>query len=418
MTDRRGTVWLASTSGLWYYNDYRKAAAPQSCRRIAHPLLNNSQPLTALAVRGDYLIIAAHDRVLALNLSDFYGSNKLRLRYLNPQVASFTSFTEQNTLITARDSTVWFSTGDMVYSWDFDAWLKLPLFKAAVGIELRQPAGTCTLSGKPTTLEPEVNSFELNVLVHAADCMPRYLSAALIRDGDSTLLPSPSLQSAVSIKNLAPGSYRFIVEVYEQDGSTARYEYPLLLKRHFWQTWWVWALFSLCAISIIAYIIHSQRQRSIARQTLRRKAAELDATKAEADRKQSELRLVTLSAQFRPHFILNALNTIGARMDDRPEIESVLSRLGESINLIFSHAQSGKVLHPFRNEWALVESVIKIQQLMYLRGLQTIMPADGLLRQLSEVQVPLGLLQIPVENALMHGLRNREEGPLDTYNHC
>ena len=123
------------------------------------------------------------------------------------------------------------------------------------------------------------------------------------------------------------------------------------------------------------------------------------------------MQLVTLSSQFRPHFILNALNTIGAQMDDKPGAESVLSRLGESVNLIFNHAQQHKILHPFENEWSLVKNVIHIHTLMYLKQLEVVWPEDNIVASVSKLLLPLGLLQIPVENALLHGLSNREDGP-------
>jgi sensor histidine kinase YesM len=137
----------------------------------------------------------------------------------------------------------------------------------------------------------------------------------------------------------------------------------------------------------------------------------MEAVTSQQEKTLANLRIVTLSSQFRPHFILNALNTIGSRMHNEPEMESVLSRLGESINLIFGHAQKNRVLHPFPEEWALVESAMHIQQLMYLKDLLTNLPDKEAIAVLKDVNVPLGLLQIPVENALLHGLRNREHGP-------
>ena len=98
-------------------------------------------------------------------------------------------------------------------------------------------------------------------------------------------------------------------------------------------------------------------------------------------------------------------------MDDKPEAESVLSRLGESVNIIFNHARQQKILHNFKNEWSLVTNLVHIHQLMYLKKLETHFPADEIIERLKNIQVPMGILQIPVENALLHGLSNREEGP-------
>jgi LytS/YehU family sensor histidine kinase len=142
-----------------------------------------------------------------------------------------------------------------------------------------------------------------------------------------------------------------------------------------------------------------------------RKTALLQKLKAEQDSKLANLQLVSLSSQFRPHFILNALNAIGAGSDDKPEQESILSRLGESVNLIFNHAKEQKTTHSFSNEWKLVLNVIEIHKLIYLKELRLTLPPAQMLSEVADIKVPLGLLQIPVENALLHGLNNRLIAP-------
>lgn len=120
LTDAKGTVWLGSgTNGLWYYNDYSKNPSPLNCKKINHPLLGNSNAITSLTIYKNWLVISGYDKMMLLNLDSFHLKNKIILRYLNPQEAGFTSFTEQNTSLTSTtDSTVWFSSSDMLYQWD------------------------------------------------------------------------------------------------------------------------------------------------------------------------------------------------------------------------------------------------------------------------------------------------------------
>ena len=85
--------------------------------------------------------------------------------------------------------------------------------------------------------------------------------------------------------------------------------------------------------------------------------------------------------------------------------------MGESINLIFNHAQQQTIAHSFANEWMLVKNIIHIHQLMYLKKLETSAPPQSVIDKYSSLRIPLGLLQIPVENALLHGLSNRVQKP-------
>ena len=414
ITDKNGTVWLGSSGkGLWYYNDYSKTASPANCKQLNHPLLNISIAITALTIYNQWLVISAYDKMLLLNLDSFYLENKLIVRYLNPQEAGFTSFTEQNTLLTSKkDSSIWFSTSDMLYQWNMKKWLNLPVYKVATSVFVTaEKHKTIALPNKSISFAAGVNSFDIHVQYLSPDNMPRYTRAALIKEGDAVLLPEPSLQHIYNIKNIRSGQYSFVLDVFEMDGTTSSYVYKIIVQKFFWQQWWFWALLSSAFIGIITFFINQEKHRQLAEQKAKTIAAELLSFKNEQEKKLANMQVVSLSSQFRPHFILNALNTIGAQMDDKPEAEIVLSRLGESINLIFSHAQQQKIAHSFIDEWTLVKNIIHIHQLMYLKQLEVNTPAETFSQELSQVNVPLGLLQIPVENALLHGLSNKEKGP-------
>ncbi|NOT92055.1 sensor histidine kinase [Ferruginibacter sp.] len=414
ISDTKGTVWMGSgANGLWYYNDYNKEPSPLNCKRINHPLLANSKSITALTQYNNWLVISGYDKIMLLNLDSFYQKNKIILRYLNPQEAGFTSFTEQNTLLTSKkDSTVWFSTSDMLYQWNVKKWLGLPAYKVTATVFVQSGKNSTVLHNKKNnSFKPGFNSFDLHVRYLSPDNMPRYSSAALIKDGDSLQLPEPSLQNIYSIKNISSGRYQFLLEIYEADGSTTRYTYSITIKKYLWQQWWFWALLSGLVSAVILYLYNLKQKKRVAEEKAKTAAAELQSFKSEQEKKLANLQLVTLSSQFRPHFILNALNTIGAQMDDKPEAESVLSRLGESVNLIFNHAQQQKILHPFNSEWQLVQNIIHIHRQMYLKQLTTNLPDAAITDNYQNINVPLGILQIPIENALLHGLSNRENGP-------
>lgn len=414
LTDKQGTVWLGSgDKGLWYYNDYTREPSPENCKRIDHPLLNSGKPLMALSIYNEWLLISGYDKMMLLNLDSFHTRHKIILRYLNPQEASFTSVTEQNTLLTSRkDSTVWFSTSDMLYQWNVKKWLSLPVYPVKTSVLITANGVNTILSdGKNNSFRPGFGSFDIHIRYLSPDNMPRYTRFSLIKDGDSEIYPEPGLQNIYTAKNIGSGHYRFILEVFEMDGHISRYVYHIHIRKFLWQQWWFWAMLSTLMIGLAVYFINQHRKRQIAEQKVKTKEAELLSLKNEQERKIAILKLASLSSQFRPHFILNALNTIGAQMDDKPEAETVLSRLGESVNIIFNHAKQQHILHSFINEWKLVMNVIDIHRLMYLKALNVTLPDAETIRLFQDVRVPMGILQVPVENALLHGLSNKESGP-------
>jgi ligand-binding sensor domain-containing protein/ribonucleotide reductase beta subunit family protein with ferritin-like domain len=138
VTDKYGTLWIGSSNkGLWYYSDYSKPAAPSSFKKLVHFFLNDNKTITALTVYNNWLVIGATDKILLLNTDSLYLKNKIILRYLNPQEVSINGTTEQNTFITSYfDSTVWFSTTDMLYQWDIKNWLAAPVHKVKTELKL------------------------------------------------------------------------------------------------------------------------------------------------------------------------------------------------------------------------------------------------------------------------------------------
>jgi Histidine kinase len=414
-TDTRGTVWMGSKQkGLLYFNNYNSnEVLPKDIHGIEHPLLVKGKSISQLIQWQKWLVIATEDKMLLMDLDAWYNEHKTIIRYLNPQETGFTAQLEQNTILTdKRDSSIWFATSNMLYQWNIKQWLLLPAFIVKPEIFLQTKKGNISLAEKKQLeVEPTDNSLKLYVSFQSPDNMPRYISVAFIKKGDSLLFDAPSLETRYSYNNLAPGNYELAIQICQSDGSVTIHKYFITIKKFLWQQWWFWLLLSAVFISVIGFFISQRKKRQLAEQRARTTAAELLSFKSQQEKKLANMQVVTLSNQFRPHFILNALNTIGAQMDDKPETETVLSRLGESINLIFSHAQQQKIAHSFADEWSLVKNIIHIHQLMYLKQLQVILPGENVLQQFAAVKLPLGLLQIPVENALLHGLSNKEKGP-------
>jgi hypothetical protein len=411
LTDEFGHIWMGGNHGLWLLRKDRKRDA-NSFELIQHPLLNQVTKLTALSVYQEWIVIAAQDKMLLLNRDIWLRQRKAVVRYLSPYETAFTSHTEQNTLLTAKDSSIWWSTADMLYQWNIKQWLQLPEDNAQIEPELKYDSLTSALRhDQVLSLAPGTNDFSIQLNYYSRDMMPRYMRMALVQKGDTLPFSIPSTAHLSAFHNIAAGDYDFVVEMYEPNGNIQYFRFPIRLEKHYWQAFWFWPLVGLLLLTAGAYLLWARKKQMLAEMAAKQHRIDLEEFRTEQQRKLASLQLVALSSQFRPHFILNALNTIGAQMDDRPETETVLSRLGESVNLIFNHAQQQKTTHRLSDEWQLVKNVIQIHQLMYLKHLETNLPTPHQIAAVAEIQVPLGLLQIPVENALLHGLSNREAGP-------
>lgn len=392
--DTHNMLWFGTRlGGLVYYdgkssNDFHE----KNFHEINHPLLKNGKAVSFIHQWKDYMILGTGDKVLLFDLKKWYASKTVSVRYLNSMEINLITETEQNTILTdKRDESIWFATSDMVYQWDIKKWLTLPSFKVFPNIIIKKDSlETEFKSNKIIDFKPTENSFELQINYQTKDNMPRFINGVLVKKGEKPIFESPNLQTKFNFKNLSSGEYIFYVRVCQQDGSFDVFEYPICVDSFLWQKWWFVLLLSLIFIGLVIYFF--QKRNQIERQKKR----------------LSQLNLSSLSNQFRPHFMLNALNSIGSQMQGKPHAEKVISRLGESINILYGFTQKNEFTLPFSNEWKLVQNSIEIQRLLFMPDLKYEVRSNGTI--LDIYKIPVGLLQIPVENALLHGLRNKTEG--------
>lgn len=392
--DDRNTLWFGKINGgLCYYdgkteNDYDV----KNFKTITHPLLKNDLGITFMQQWKDYLLLGAKDKILLFNLKEWYKNKNVLVRYLNAQETNFSAPTEQNTcLVDKRDQSIWFATSDMVYQWDIKKWLSLPTFEVLPNVLIKKSnLETEYKYNNPINLKPSENSFDIEITYQTKDNLPRFINGVLVKKNEKPIFENPNLQTKFNFKNLSSGEYVFYVRVCQQDGSFDIFEYPIDIDNFLWQKWWFWLIISLFPVAFISFYF--------------KKKSEIEQTK----KKLSHLNLASLSNQFRPHFMLNALNSIGSQMEEMPHAEKVISRLGESVNILYGFTQTNDFVHSFKNEWKLVENIIEIQKLLFIPDLKVICSEADFINE--NYKIPVGLIQIPVENALLHGLRNKEFG--------
>lgn len=418
LCDNEGFVWMGGSKGLWVIDARQKnKITPSTAIRINHPLLGDDYTIGSMKQWGRYLVLGAARNLLLLDLEAFHSQKKIRIRYLNPQESHFTSDCEQNTmLVDHRDSSLWVATSDNLYQIDLRTWLKQPAYKINPALNISVGERNYHISpGKSLTLSPTQTTLHIEVTYQTKDNMPRYLQTAFTETGDSPEWSNPATVNTFSILNKRSGHYTFHLRVLQSDGTITTHSFPITIRHFLWQQWWFWLLISGVVMGVSFYLFYLHKQKQLAEAEAMRIKAEAEALRSEQQRQLTSMQVKSLSTQFRPHFILNALNTVGAQLYDKPEVDAVLGQLGDSIGIIFRNAQSGAIAHPLSQEWRLVMSVINIKQLELNHSVNVHVEVPEALLLNDSIQVPMGILQIPVENALVHGLRNKENGPKDLW---
>ena len=126
----------------------------------------------------------------------------------------------------------------------------------------------------------------------------------------------------------------------------------------------------------------------------------------EAEKGLAVARLDALRSRLHPHFLFNALHTVGALVRHDPaEAESAVEKLGDMLRYTLRDGEGDAV--SFQEEWEFTRRYLEFEQLRYGERLRVKADIDP--RSLT-CSAPSFALQTLVENAVHHSIDTRAEG--------
>lgn len=126
----------------------------------------------------------------------------------------------------------------------------------------------------------------------------------------------------------------------------------------------------------------------------------------QARREAAEAKLAALQARTNPHFLFNSLNAIAGLVGVSPErAERAIETLSDSMR--YALESTGTVLVPLDRELDAVRDHLELEKLRYPDRLHAKLDVES---GLGTLPVPPLCLQPVVENAIVHGIAQREGG--------
>ena len=162
---------------------------------------------------------------------------------------------------------------------------------------------------------------------------------------------------------------------------------------------WFWILSILLLSGIASLYLYNLSVQKV-------KFQQQELKLSEARREKEKLQIAAIANSLNPHFINNSLSWVQWALADDPKGISVVSRLAENIKTVFRKSREGLPFHSITDEFRLVENYLTIQQIRYGGYFEITLPAADTLAKWKSLQIPLMQIQIHVENAIEHGLRN------------
>jgi len=172
----------------------------------------------------------------------------------------------------------------------------------------------------------------------------------------------------------------------------------LIIIPPFWATWW----FKTIVILVLAgsvLLFFKLRENRIKREQERQTAI---------NKQIAEIRMVALRGQMNPHFIFNSLNSIQHFITTRDKEEALnyLSKFSKLIRKILENSRQNTV--SISNELELLELYIQLEQLRFSNKFDYHIAVDEKI-DLENTEIPPLLIQPYIENAILHGLINKND---------
>lgn len=195
--------------------------------------------------------------------------------------------------------------------------------------------------------------------------------------------------SDVSIVRLTNGQQLIAVETGE---------HLLFFEYHFNWIYYLkyplWVSIYLFFVFVIYFILRYQ-QRNLSQ-------------KYEQERKMAELELLTIKNQIDPHFIMNAVNSLGTVIfkDKNQKSYQFLVNLSSMIRHTLQNSQ--KLSVSLQEEISFVENYLKLQQYRFNNSFEYEI-RNGLAGD-ENIHIPKMIIQTFAENSVKHGLVHKKEG--------
>jgi ligand-binding sensor domain-containing protein/anti-sigma regulatory factor (Ser/Thr protein kinase) len=385
--DSRGNIW----AGTRYHGVYRFSKNQTASYTISN--IDQTQGLTSNWVKG-----LTEDANGNLWLASNQGLDKLIQQDSTYRVFNFSRvnnyFGSIAGMVPVGDHSLWLATFEgMVHITDgeMEKSLPLPVYITRVSA----PDSIYSLNAGKLNLQHGHNQLQFEFSSPGFINEKQLLYSYRLAGSTNTEWTEPGNQHSVSYASLQPGNYRFEVRTIGWNGNWGKPAiFEFNINPPFWQTRW---FLVICSLLLFTGIYWAFRKRI---QIIRNKAA--------MKNKIAETEMMALRAQMNPHFIFNCINSIDAliQSNDKYNATVYLNKFAKLIRNILDSSKQNTVT--LSKDLDTLKLYIELEQLRHENKFTAEIKADAALLQ-DDYKVPPLIIQPFVENAILHGIRYRQD---------
>ncbi len=192
--------------------------------------------------------------------------------------------------------------------------------------------------------------------------------------------------------DIKPGDYLFLVKAQIGDKTTEITSFQIIITPPWYGTW----LFRLTCFTLVVIALFALMKSRI--KTIRKES--------HLKHRIAEMEMMALRAQMNPHFIFNCINSIDAMIqgNDKYRATTYLNKFAKLIRNILDSSATNKV--PLSKDMETLRLYVELEHFRHEKKFVSEFNIDDELLQ-SDYKVPPLIIQPYVENAILHGLRNK-----------
>jgi LytS/YehU family sensor histidine kinase len=261
------------------------------------------------------------------------------------------------------------------------------------------------------TLVLNYNQNQLSFEFAALSFLPHEANTyACMLQGLDTSWQQLGSNNSITYANLNHGKYVFKVKTANRyDIWSEEKKLYIEIKPAFWQTVWFKTLIALIIASTIYWLFRNHLYRLNLKNQLEKEKLVQQKREAEFQKKLGDLTLSALRSQINPHFIFNCLNSIKlyTTQHDVDAATEYLTKFSKLIRQVLNNCKNERIL--LSEELEVLQLYIEMEAMRFKDKLQYSIIVEDYV-EADYIEVPPLLLQPYVENAIWHGLMNKEEG--------
>ncbi|UTW66771.1 histidine kinase [bacterium SCSIO 12643] len=289
-----------------------------------------------------------------------------------------------------KDTLYWLADGQIFYSNNPFEKSSLPQFNTYL-----------TENGSERKKESSIDKtfYENSILLHSSSF--NYSKKPYIRQmmkivSDRNEIVSPVYQNKIFLPDLDPGAHTILT--YHQNIITSETSAPskivISIERPFWKEWWFWLIIACATIGPLVVFIRHRNIAKIEKLTLTHQL--------------NQLHSQAISSQLNPHFIFNALGSIQFLINDEKteKADDYLSTFAQLLRSVLENSTHD--WYSFSKERKVLELYLSLENLRFKKDNKIeFVYGSGITEE--HIMIPPLLLQVIVENSIIHGLQPLEQ---------